>query len=198
MTRTTLLMTAVSALGLVLASGGAMAQANGQAEAKSRQIVVEAKADEKKAEAPAEAPKAEEKVEEKAAEAPKAEEKAEAKAEEAPAKDTATLTDAEKAEVAKAIEDVNAKDAVKKEEPAVKVVEEPAPVVKKIEKKITSKVVIVEKGGVLVKIRKYSNGKYKILGYVHDYGYQEPSYSYGYEGYNNYGGYNSYGYGSGY
>ncbi|MGE0211495.1 MAG: hypothetical protein AB7S41_07360 [Parvibaculaceae bacterium] len=166
MTRTTVLMTAaVSALGLMLAAGGAMAQGT-DTKAKARQIVVEAKAEAPvKAEivAKAEAPAA---VEEKVAvEAP-------AKAE-APANDTATLTDDDKALVAKAIEEAKTVEP-KKEEPAVKVVvEEPAPVLKK--KKLTSKVVFVERNGEMLKVRKYSNGTYKILGYAENY--YQPSYS---------------------
>lgn len=176
MTRTTLMTAAVSALGLILAAGTAMAaDAKTDTKVKERQIVIEAKA-----ELPAKAEtvvKAEVAPEVTAPVAENAEE-APAKAAEAPAtaNDTAILSDEDKAEVAKAIEDAKAGDQPKKEEPAVKVVEEPAPVVKK--QKLTSKVVFVERNGEMLKVRKYSNGTYKILGYAQNY--YQPSYSYGY------------------
>ena len=163
MTRITLMTAAVSALGLMLASGGAMAQAT-DTQAKARQIVVEAKA-----EAPAKA-----ETVAKAEVAPEVQAPVAEKTAEAPANDTATLSDEDKAEVAKAIEETKAAE-VKKEEPAVKVVEEPAPVVKK---KLTSKVVFIERDGEMLKVRKYSNGTYKVLGYAE--GYYQPSYSYSY------------------
>jgi hypothetical protein len=165
-------------------AGGAQAQATNPAaaadQAKNRQIVVEDKA--KAAEA---APVVAEKAEEgKAKEA-------------APA-----LTPEETKEVAKAIEgdkpvekaaEAPAEKAA--EAPVEKAVEAPAKVIEApvLKKKVTSKVIIVEQDGVFLKVRKYSNGKYKVLGYAHgygyDYGYEAPSYNYGH----NYGGSNYYG-----